>query len=441
MPRIKLLLVPLKVGEILCESLPQLTTQWLAILWTKIGVIDANSNCSNCAELEKHEEMTNETLVMQNISIVNISIIHNRFDLDELENKTIFWPSIFFANGSKDNQTEFSGDTISHNQFDVGAKSLEISFWQTLSVTTSTLAIVSHLTSMAVLRRRKYFISGQYPIAASVIPLYLYVLSGIGAMTTQFGFFLADNSPTETISFYVTHSTVMCWTCNILVGLFTALTLLSSCSSRCRCWRFVPLIIHLTLCGGAIISIIVIGIYGDKSIVLSLKEQFAIPIFGLHCLFRVIHTIFGSLIMLSKEILAHIFSPVVFFIVNCLRVILKCCPSRWRVEIDILLDRVLHVEKDETQGRQDRRVDGGDDEGRDRSGEIYTVGESRLEEGKVKVNGDIQLENAADVAQLREVSVEPMQQKSTHGAKLDSRCTKIEEVVINEDRSVIYTVC
>ena len=145
--------------------------------------------------------------------------------------------------------------------------------------------------------------------------------------------------------------------------------------------------------------------------------------------------------MLSKEILAHIFSPVVFFIVNCLRVILKCCPSRWRVEIDILLDRVLHVEKDETQGRQDRRVDGGDDEGRDRSGEIYTVGESRLEEGKVKVNGDIQLENAADVAQLREVSVEPMQQKSTHGAKLDSRCTKIEEVVINEDRSVIYTVC
>ena len=226
---------------------------------------------------------------------------------------------------------------------------------QVASVLTSTFTIVYSLVRFVGTHRRKYFISHRYPTAASLFPLFLFLLTGIGAATTQFRFTLGSYH-NASISFWILNAT------NFLLSV-----LLLFFPGRRR--RIVFSFFHFL----GMTSIIVLFIFGDYSeYVENFEYSFSYDYidyeydywydFGYDSSFRAqmdayhivnltllcctVNLVLGALILPSVNLAPRLFAPMIYVIFGSLRmVILNVCPVKWRQDVNELFDEWLAIEE------------------------------------------------------------------------------------------------
>ena len=212
-----------------------------------------------------------------------------------------------------------------------------MSFLQSLSVLTSTLAIIQSMVQFVAISRRQQFISRRYPSAASLLPLFLFFLSGVGAATTQFRWPLVGGSG------------LLFWILNVANFIFIVIILIMPCLSR-LCWRVFRTICHFsvsfTAIGCVITTIVCFNVEQEQN----LKRIYAIHISRFTFFCCIANALLGIAILPSKDWAPRMFTPIIRAFVRVLILFVNlCCPLKWRPIAREMLTGILSVEMEENE--------------------------------------------------------------------------------------------
>ena len=217
-----------------------------------------------------------------------------------------------------------------------------MSWLQFISILTSTFMIIHALIQFVATSRRRQFISRRCPSLASLLPLYLMLLSGIGAATTQFGWRLPiDGALYDCYSFWLIND----------VNCIFIVVILSLPSQPSISWRAIRTILHLIATGFAI-GLILKDIVTFQPL-LCQKEKYEswLRWVNAHHTFRltfaccIANLILGVLILPCKDWAPRLFAPMVcFFVGGFRRMATFCCPERWRRDAMEMLNNLMLAE-------------------------------------------------------------------------------------------------
>ena len=210
---------------------------------------------------------------------------------------------------------------------------------QCVSIATSTFSIANSLVRFVAVHRRRQFISGRYPAVASLIPIYLFLLSGVSAASTQLRWLRVSGVTAVAIATFSVSNIV-----SFIVAIFI-LCLPCIPNDRCRMVRFV---LSFITTGGAIGCIVWVKLFHESEFESFIEALDAFHIFRLTLFCCVFHLIIGILVLPSTDVAARIFSPFVRFSVRFVtRIATFCCPAKWRSDVNKIADEILYVEVQE----------------------------------------------------------------------------------------------
>ena len=243
---------------------------------------------------------------------------------------------------------------------------------QCISVITSSLAIIISLIQFVAASRRQQFVSRRYPPAASLLPLSLFLFSEVGAATTQFRWDLY-------IDVFL-YAGFVFWALNLSSFLLTIIIMSLPCQSRVG-WRIFRTMIHIIATGSAV-GLVIYNLIAVDNFVDYLIDVDAVHTFRLTFVCCITNMVLGALILPSKEWAPRLFSPVVSSFIHEVQWIAdRCCPEKWKQEVDEVLEKVLCVEGEvEVEGVEIKTVKGTNEV-------VRTEGEKKVEGEMKKVEG------------------------------------------------------
>ena len=154
--------------------------------------------------------------------------------------------------------------------------------------------------------RRQNFVSLHHPVAASLIPIYLYFFTSFLLATTHNRFFTVIKE----ISIMVAPYDMYFFLCSIANGIFSLSILCMPRYPRIF-GRFVRTFVHLTLVGGAICggwAPILINFWSRWNEFLVITQ--ASFVFYLYCVCCTVNFFLGILLMPSKDLAPRLFAPI-----------------------------------------------------------------------------------------------------------------------------------
>jgi hypothetical protein len=206
---------------------------------------------------------------------------------------------------------------------------------QSISIATSTVTIIISVMSRISLARQKEFISSRYPAWASLAPMFLFLLVGVTAGSTQLRFGMAIDRPDPDFDAMMLSYFVL----NVAATLFALLVAAIPC--RNLCWRISRTVIHFMLTAGAVTCIIFDIVTDWAPLHSNLEGTKAFHMFYFNVFVTISHCLLGLLILPSKEISARLFAPLIFLLIKGFRKLGSCCCFvRCQTDIEEYLDCV-----------------------------------------------------------------------------------------------------
>jgi hypothetical protein len=244
---------------------------------------------------------------------------------------------------------------------------------QYISIITSTFTTVLTIMSQILLSREEQFISAQFSVWASYVPLCLFILAGVTAGTTQLRFFGVNMSLDTLSGIYVC---ILYFPLNAAAMFFDLLIVIIPCHNLC--WRIWCTIIHFIFTGTAIGCIFFTLATEYEQLfhsnnTNSINSLNAIHIFRFNLLCTVLHLLLGLLVLPSKEVGSRLFSPLVNLFICCLRKLSSAkCLVKWHDDITDILDKAEHGRIGGGGEVEDREA-GGDEVERGEEDGIFSV--------------------------------------------------------------------
>ena len=122
--------------------------------------------------------------------------------------------------------------------------------------------------------------------------------------------------------------------------------------------------IHVVLVGGTILCLTAVIVERGFQWVADASTPITTPV-TLTYVCCLANFLVGLMVLPSKELAPWIFTPIIVVLVNVLKKLVDhICPSKWRTEVNGMLNQVLKIEDEEErrkpqEGDENQRQDGG----------------------------------------------------------------------------------